>query len=73
MIQALIKKGKVIPVKVPVPVPDSNLVLIKVDKSCISAGTETKGVTDTKIDPIKAISSEPSKVNKVIALVYLAS
>ena len=40
MIQALIKKGRVLPEEVPAPVVSPGSVFIKVVNSCISAGTE---------------------------------
>lgn len=48
MIQAVVKKGKVIPQNVPTPNVSKGSVLIKVHHSCISAGTEMTSVNTTK-------------------------
>jgi predicted dehydrogenase/threonine dehydrogenase-like Zn-dependent dehydrogenase len=69
MIQAIVKKGRVFPEKVPAPVVSSGSVLIKVVNSCISAGTELSGVTGSGKSLIKRALEQPENVKKVINMV----
>ena len=66
MIQALIKKGRVLPEEVPAPVVSQGSVLIKVVNSCISAGTELSGVTESGKSLIKRTIEQPENVKKVL-------
>ena len=47
MLQAIVKKGKVLPEQIPAPNVSKGCVLIKVVNSCISAGTEMSGVSSS--------------------------
>ena len=47
MIQAIVKKGKVLAEQIPAPSVSKGCVLIKVVNSCISAGTEISGVSNS--------------------------
>ena len=47
MIQAIVKKGKVLAEQIPTPNVSKGCVLIKVVNSCISAGTEISGVSNS--------------------------
>jgi len=69
MIQALIKKGRVLPEEVPAPVVSPGSVLIKVINSCISAGTELSGVTGSGKSLIKSAIEQPENVKKVLNMV----
>jgi predicted dehydrogenase/threonine dehydrogenase-like Zn-dependent dehydrogenase len=69
MIQALIKKGRVLPEEVPAPVVSFGSVLIKVVNSCISAGTELSGVTGSGKSLIKRALEQPDKVKKALNMV----
>ena len=69
MIQALIKKGCVLPVEVPAPMVSDGAVLIKVVNSCISAGTELSGVTGSGKSLIKRAVEQPENVKKVLNMV----
>jgi len=68
MKQALVKKGKVLPVDVPAPVIEDGHVLIKVVNSCISAGTEISGVSANKESIIKKALKQPEKVKQVLEI-----
>jgi len=46
MLQAMVKKGRVIAEEIPAPMASRGCVLIKVTHSCISAGTELMGLGD---------------------------
>jgi len=69
MIQAIVKKGRVLAEKVPAPVVSSGSVLIKVVNSCISAGTELSGVAGSGKSLIKRALEQPENVKKVINMV----
>ena len=69
MIQALIKKGRVLPVEVPAPVVSPGSVLIKVVNSCISAGTELSGVSGSGRSLIRRALEQPENVKKVLNMV----
>jgi predicted dehydrogenase/threonine dehydrogenase-like Zn-dependent dehydrogenase len=66
MIQAIIKKGKVLGEETPSPSVSKGSVLIKVVNSCISAGTEMSGVTNSGKSLIKRALEQPAQVAKVI-------
>jgi len=66
MIQAIIKKGKVLGEETPSPKVSKGSVLIKVVNSCISAGTEMSGVTNSGKSLIKRALEQPAQVAKVI-------
>jgi len=66
MIQAIIKKGKVLGEETPTPNVTKGSLLIKVVNSCISAGTEMSGVTNSGKSLIKRAMEQPAQVAKVI-------
>ncbi len=66
MIQAIIKKGKVVGETVPAPKVSDGSILIKVVNSCISAGTEMSGVTNSGKSLIRRALEQPLQVAKVI-------
>jgi threonine dehydrogenase-like Zn-dependent dehydrogenase len=66
MIQAIIKKGKVLNEEVPAPLVSKGSVLIKVVNSSISAGTELIGFATSKKSIIKRALDQPYNVKKVI-------
>jgi len=65
MIQAIVKKGKVLAENVPAPVVNDGFVLIKVVNSCISAGTELSGVNESNKSLLKKLIEQPEKISKV--------
>lgn len=69
MIQAIIKKGKVLGEEVSAPVVSKGSLLIKVVNSCISAGTEISGVSSSGKSLIKRALEQPQNVKKVLDMV----
>ncbi|MCP5064210.1 MAG: zinc-binding dehydrogenase, partial [Ignavibacteriae bacterium] len=65
MLQAIVKKGKVIGEKVPAPNVSNNHLLIKVINSCISVGTETSSVNNSSKSLLQKAKEKPEKVKKV--------
>ncbi len=70
MIQAIIKKGRVLPVEVPAPVVSPGSVYIKVVYSCISAGTEFSSVKTSGMNLAKRAMEQPDNVKKVLNMVH---
>ncbi len=68
MLQATIKKGKVLPENVPAPNVSDGAVLIKVVNSCISAGTELSAVSSSSQSLIRKALEQPEKVKKMFNL-----
>ena len=68
MLQALVKKGQVLPSDVPAPVVSPGGVLIQVVNSCISAGTELAGVQASGKSLIRRAFEQPEKVAKVFKM-----
>lgn len=68
MLQAFIKKGKVLPENVPIPQVSEGNILIKVVNSCISVGTETSCVKNSGKSIIQRVIEEPQNLKKAIDL-----
>ena len=66
MKQVLIKQGQAIVSQIPAPVVSDNGVLVKVLYSCISAGTEIIGVTESGESIMKKAMKQPEKVKKAL-------
>ncbi|MBI1307994.1 MAG: zinc-binding dehydrogenase [Bacteroidetes bacterium] len=66
MLQAVVKKGKVLAEKVPSPKVSEGSVLIKVVNSCISAGTEMSNVSETGKSLIKRALEQPAEVRNAL-------
>jgi predicted dehydrogenase/threonine dehydrogenase-like Zn-dependent dehydrogenase len=66
MIQAIVKKGKVIGEIVPTPYVSDKSVLIKVVNSCISPGTELSGINNSGKPLMKKALEQPEKISKVL-------
>ena len=69
MIQAIVKKGRVLAEQIPAPSVSRGCVLIKVVNSCISAGTEISGVSNSGKSLIRRALEQPENVKKVINMV----
>lgn len=69
VIQAIVKKGVVFAEKVSAPIVTKGSLLIRVENSCISAGTELSGVKISGTPLIKRAMNQPEKVKKVISWV----
>lgn len=66
MLQAIIKKGKVIAEEVSAPILSAGEVLISVSHSCISAGTELKSVGNSGENLLMRAIKQPENLKKVI-------
>lgn len=66
MIQAIVKKGKVLSEEISSPKVSKGSLLIKVVNSCISAGTEISGVQGSGKSLIKRALEQPKNIKKVI-------
>lgn len=71
MKQVLIKQGRVVLEEVPAPTVEPGTVLVQVEYSCISIGTEMSGVKATGLPLWKRALKQPENVKK--ALVMIAS
>ena len=69
MLQALIKRGKVLAENVPSPMVSEGSVLIKVIYSCISAGTEMTGVQTSGKSLIRQALEQPENVKKALNMI----
>ena len=69
MLQAIVKKGKVIGEETPAPLVSNGFVLIKVVNSCISAGTEMSGVKRSGKSIIKTALEQPENVKEVLNMI----
>ncbi len=66
VLQAVVKKGKVLAERVPTPNVSPGNVLIKVVNSCISAGTEMSNVSETGKSLIKRALEQPEEVRNAL-------
>ncbi|MFT5723129.1 MAG: putative dehydrogenase/threonine dehydrogenase-like Zn-dependent dehydrogenase [Bacteroidia bacterium] len=66
VLQAVVKKGKVIADRVPTPNVSEGSLLIKVVNSCISAGTEMSNVSETGKSLIKRALDQPAEVRNAL-------
>lgn len=66
MIQAIMRRGKVVGETVPLPFVSDGSALIKVLYSCISAGTEISTVLASKTSLIKRALEQPENIKKVL-------
>ena len=69
MIQAVLKKGKVIGERVPPPSVSEGSALIKVMYSCISTGTEVSMVRASEKSLIKRAFEQPAKVKRALRMI----
>ena len=69
MIQAMIRKGRVLCEEVPLPVVSEGSALIKVMYSCISAGTEASSVQASSASLIRRALKQPENVKRVLDMV----
>lgn len=69
MKQLLVKKGKIFVEQVPIPVVDSNHILVKVAYSCISPGTEMTTVKGSGEPLYKRLIKKPEYLKKVYDLI----
>lgn len=65
MRQILIERGKVLVEDVPVPQVEPGTVLVKVEYSCISPGTELSGIKESSLSLRERIFKQPDNLKKV--------
>lgn len=68
MKQVMISGGAVTVQDVPAPILESGKLLIQLDHSCISIGTEISGIKSTGRSLIKRVMQQPQNVKKVLDL-----
>lgn len=66
MKQVLIKQGQAVVEEVPSPMVEPGTVLVRVDHSCISIGTEMSGIMVTGLPLWKRALKQPENVKKVL-------
>lgn len=69
MKQVIVTEGRVGLVDVPAPSPQPGAILVRMDHSCVSVGTEMSGVQATGRSIIRRVLDQPKNVQKVIDLV----
>ncbi len=69
MKQVLVKKGQVAVAEIAAPVTEPGTVLVRVDHSCISIGTEMSGIKASSLPLWKRALQQPEKVKKVLKMV----
>ncbi len=69
MKQVLIQKGQALLADIPAPCVEAGTVLVRVDHSCISIGTEMSGVRASGIPLWKRALKEPENVKKAMQMV----
>ena len=73
MFQALLKRGRVLPIEVPKPKVSPGSVLIKVVNSCISSGTEISSVRGSSKGLIRRALDQPGNVKKAFGMLKKGS
>lgn len=68
MKQVLIKQGRAVVSDVPAPGIEPGCVLVRLDHSCISAGTELGGMKSSGQPLWKRVLEQPERVRQVIDL-----
>lgn len=69
MKQVLLRRGKAVVEEVPVPKTEPGCVLVRVDHSCISTGTELSSIRMSETSLWKRALKQPDNVKKVLQMV----
>jgi len=69
MKQVLVRQGQAVVEEVPAPLVEPGTVLVRVERSCISVGTEMSGLRGSGVPLWKRALSEPDKVRKALQMV----
>lgn len=69
MKQVLIKNGAAIVDEIPTPLVESKTVLVRVEYSCVSVGTEMAGIKMSSLPLYKRALKQPDNVKKVLEMV----
>jgi predicted dehydrogenase/threonine dehydrogenase-like Zn-dependent dehydrogenase len=67
--QVMLKQGQVVVEDIPAPLIESGMVLVQVDHSCISAGTEISGMRNSGAPLWQRALRNPAKIRRVAQLV----
>jgi threonine dehydrogenase-like Zn-dependent dehydrogenase len=67
--QVVIYKGAVIIEEIPIPFIENNEILVKLNSSCLSIGTEMSGINTSAIPMWKRAINQPNKINKLFDLI----
>ena len=68
MKQVLVRQGQAVVEEVPAPQAEPGTVLVRVDHSCISVGTEMSGIQGSGVPLWKRALKEPDKVRKAVEM-----
>jgi len=66
--QVLVRQGQAVVEEVPAPRVEAGTVLVRVDHSCISVGTEMSGIQGSGVPLWKRALKEPDKVRKAVEM-----
>lgn len=69
MKQVLIRQGQVVVEEIPIPQVESGTILVQVNYSCISIGTEMSGIKASGLPLWKKALKQPENVKKVLQMV----
>jgi predicted dehydrogenase/threonine dehydrogenase-like Zn-dependent dehydrogenase len=69
MKQIIIKQGTVVVENIPAPMVEPQTILVRVEKSCISVGTEMSGVKMSGLPLWRRALQQPANVKKVVQMV----
>jgi predicted dehydrogenase/threonine dehydrogenase-like Zn-dependent dehydrogenase len=69
MKQVLVRQGQAFVEEVPAPLVEPGTVLVRVERSCISVGTEMSGLRGSGVPLWKRALAEPDKVRKALQMV----
>jgi len=69
MKQVLVRQGQAVVEEVPAPLVEPGTVLVRVERSCISVGTEMSGLRGSGVPLWKRALAEPDKVRKALQMV----
>ncbi|HUS89798.1 MAG TPA: bi-domain-containing oxidoreductase [Desulfosporosinus sp.] len=68
MKQVIVRQGKIVVEEIPPPQVEPGMVLVRVDHSCISAGTEMSGMRESGTPLWKRALRQPEKVKDIVAM-----
>ena len=70
MKQVLVKQGEAVVIEIPTPIVEEGTVLVKVDHSCISIGTELSGVRASGMPLWRRVAGQPDNVKRVFNMFF---
>jgi len=69
MKQVLVRQGQAVVEEVPAPLVEPGTVLVRVERSCISVGTEMSGLRGSGVSLWRRALADPDKVRKALQMV----